>query len=90
MDKLKKVRDLKKMRDQANSIQKQLAEIDVMVEEGDVEVIVRADQKITSVKIAGEEQEKVVKALNKALKKAQDKAAKRMQGMMGDLSSMFG
>jgi DNA-binding protein YbaB len=89
-DKVRQARELKRMRDQAKAIQRDLAQIGVVVEKGDTKVRVSADQKVRSIEINGVEQKNLVGLLNKALDKAQKKAARRMQGMMGDLSGLLG
>jgi DNA-binding protein YbaB len=89
-DRLSRLRDLKKIRDQAKALQRELATIDVAVEEGEIKVVVRGDQKIKTIIMEGEEKPKLVEVINKAIKKAQEKAATRMEGMMGDLSGFLG
>lgn len=81
LDKLKALGDLKKLRGQAMAMQKKLAEIEVEVEKGGVSVVVSGDQKIKSLKVEGEEKENVREAINDALKKAQERAAREMGGM---------
>lgn len=81
LDKLKALGDLKKLRGQAMAMQKKLAEIEVEVEKGEVSVVVSGDQKIKSLKVQGEEKENVREAINDALKKAQERAAREMGGM---------
>jgi DNA-binding protein YbaB len=89
-DRLSRLRDLKRIRDQAKALQRELAAIDVAVEEGGIKVVVRGDQKVKTIIMDGEEKPKLVEAINKAIKRAQDKAATRMEGMMGDLSGFLG
>lgn len=88
-DRFKQLGDLKRMRDQARTIQRELAQIEVMVEKDEMAVRVSGDQKLKSLIVNGEEQKKLVEVINQALKKAQEKAAHRMQGMMGDLSGLL-
>jgi len=88
-DKAKQLGELKKMRDQAVKIQKQLAEEEVEIEEDGIKVIVSGDQKIQVFEIDGESEARVVNVLNKALKKSQKVAAKKMQEMSGGLSGLL-
>lgn len=85
LDKLKALGDLKKLRDQAAVIQKRLAGIEVEVEREGVLVVVSGDQKIKSLKIEGEEREKVREAVNEALKKAQQRAAREVGGIFRNI-----
>lgn len=88
-DKFKQMSELKKMRDEAMELKRQLAAQEVVVEEKDIKVVVRGDQTVKNVVIQGEEQERLVDILNKAIKKSQQQAAKKLQEMGGGLSAMF-
>lgn len=88
-DKIKQVGELKKMRDEAMVIQKQLAQILTTVEQDGVKVVVSGDQKIQELTIDGAPNKKLVDALNKAMKKSQEVAAKKMQEMSGGLSGLM-
>ncbi len=88
-DKVKQMGELKKMRDQAMALQKQLAAIKTEVTEDGVTVIVTGDQKIEELIVDGSPNMRVVNALNKALKKSQELAAKKMQDMSGGLSGLL-
>ena len=85
-DKLKK---LKQMRDQALAIQRQLAEEEVVVEEDNVKVVMTGDQKMKSLKIDGEENERVLRVINQAIKEAQKIAARKVTQMGGGLSDFL-
>lgn len=89
-DKLKQLGELKKMRDQAVKIQKQLAQEQIEMNEDGVRVVISGDQKIQQLQIDGMENQKVVEVLNRALKKSQEVAAKRLQEMSGGLSGLLG
>lgn len=82
--------DIKKMRDEAMKIQKELQTIVVTATRGRVSVELTADMKVKSVVINDEEMKDAVDALNEALEKAQKKAAAKMQEMGGGLSSLLG
>lgn len=91
-DKFKQLGQLKKMRDQAMAIQRQLAEETVEVEENGIKVVMTGDQKIQRIEIEGNSQERLVEVLNKAIKKSQEVAARKLQEMggLGGLGGMLG
>jgi len=89
-DKLKQLGELKKMRDQAVSLQRQLAQEIYELEENGVRVVISGDQKIQNLEIDGVEEERIKEVVNKALKKSQEMAAKKMQEMSGGLTGMLG
>ena len=82
--------DLKKMRDQAMAIQKQLAIEEVVVEEQGVKVVMSGDQKIKQLEVQGISNEVLTGVLNKAIKKSQEIAAQKLQQMSGGLSGLLG
>ncbi len=88
-DKLNQVKELKKMRDQAMKIQKELDSVEIEVEKDGVTVKVTASQKIVSIHINGNDEKAVVKAVNEAISQSQKVAAKRMQSMMGEGGNPF-
>ena len=88
-DKIKQVGELKKMRDQAMALQKQLAQITTTVEQDGIKIVVTGDQKIQELTIDGAPNKKLVDALNKAMKKSQETAAKKMSEMSGGLSGLM-
>jgi len=88
-DKLNQVKELKKMRDQAMKIQKELDSVEIEVEKDGVTVKVTASQKIVSININGNDEKSVVKAVNEAISQSQKVAAKRMQSMMGEGGNPF-
>lgn len=85
-----KLGDLKKLRDQAVAIQKQLQQEVVTIEEGDIRVVISGDQQIREFTVSGITSEDAVKVLNKAIKESQKVAAKKLQEMGGGLSGMLG
>lgn len=87
---LKNLGDLKKMRDQAMAIQKQLAQEKIELNEDGVRVVISGDQKILEFEIQGISNEKVKEILNKAIKESQELAAKKLQSMSGGLSGLLG
>ena len=78
------------MRQQAKDLQKELEQITETLSAGDVEVKVTGDQKLAYMKVDGEEWQDVVDVINKAMKKVQKKAAKKMLEMGGGLSGLLG
>ena len=84
------VSQLKKIRDQAVQMQKQLqAEVNE-VEENGIRVVMTGDQKVETVTIDGKYEERLVKILNDAIKKSQQVAAKKLQEMSGGLKGLLG
>jgi len=89
-DKFKQIGELKKMRDEALRIQRELAAEKIEIEEENIKVIVSGDQKIQSLEIQGEAQPRLIEVLNKVLKRSQEVAAKKVQQMSGGLSGLLG
>ena len=89
-DKMKQLGKLNKMRQQAKDLQKELEQITETLSAGDIEVKVTGDQKLAYMKVDGEERQDIVDAINKAMKKVQKKAAKKMLEMGGGLSGLLG
>lgn len=87
---LGQIGDLKKMRDQAMAIQKQLAAEEVVVDEQGVRVVMSGDQKIKELSVQGISNQVLVDVLNKAIKKSQEIAAHKLQQMSGGLSGLLG
>ena len=85
-----KLKQLKQMRDQAMAIQKQLAAEEIVVERGDVRIVISGDQKVKELTVRGIGSDEVVNALNDAIKQSQQLAAKKLQEMSGGLSGMLG
>jgi len=90
LDKFKQLSELKKLRSQALEMQRELAAELIEVEEGDIRVVVTGDQKIQSIKISNEEQKRLADVLNKAIQKAQQKAAAKLSQMSGGLTGLLG
>jgi len=89
-DKFQQLRELKKMRDEAMRIQKALAQEEVVVEESGIKVVMSGDQKVKEIKIDGEENPELIDVLNKAIKRSQEVAAKKLQEMGGGLTGLLG
>lgn len=82
--------DLRKMRDQAMQIQRQLAAEEVVVEEQGVRVVMTGDQKIKELTVTGVANQILVDVLNKAIRRSQEIAAKKLQAMSGGLGGLLG
>ena len=90
MNPLGKLGDLKKLRDQAVAIQKQLKNQTVTIDEGDVHVVITGDQQIQEFTVSGVSSPQAIAALNKAIKESQKMAAQKLQEMSGGLGGMLG
>lgn len=84
------VGQLKKIRDQAVQMQKQLQAEVIEVEENGIRVVMTGDQKVETVTIDGKYEERLVRVLNDAIKKSQQVAAKKLQEMSGGLKGLLG
>ena len=84
------ISDLKKMRDQAMAIQRELQKEEVFVDKHGVKVKISGDQKIISIQSNGKSDDDIKDAVNEAIKKSQEVAAKKLQQMGGGLGGLFG
>ncbi|MBI2010014.1 MAG: YbaB/EbfC family nucleoid-associated protein [Candidatus Chisholmbacteria bacterium] len=84
-----KLKQLKQMRDQALKIQQQLQAEEIVVERGNVRVVISGDQKIKELSVGGISSDEVINALNDAIKQSQQLAAKKLQEMSGGLTGMM-
>lgn len=82
--------DLKKMRDQAMEIQKELAQEEVEVEKNGVRVVITGDQKIKEFWSNGKSDSDIKEAINEAIKKSQEVAARKLSQMGGGLGGLLG
>lgn len=82
--------ELKKMRDQAMAIQKALQQEELEIEKSGVVVLITGDQKIKSIESNGRADEDIKDAVNEAIKKSQEVAAKKLQQMGGGLGGLLG
>lgn len=87
---LKGLGDLKAMRDQAMAIQKQLQGELIEVEKNNIRILISGDQKVQSIKKNEEEDSQMVEAVNEAIKKSQEVAAKKLSEMSGGLGGLLG
>jgi len=82
--------DLKKMRDQAMQIQKQLQGEQVIIDKNGVHIVISGDQKIQSLESNGRSDNDIKEAVNEAIKKSQEVAAKSLSSMSGGLKGLLG
>lgn len=87
---LQKIGELKKMRDQAMAIQKELQAEKIAVEKNGIEILISGDQKIESLTSNGRSDEDIKEAVNEAIKKAQEAAARKLAQMGGGLGGLLG
>jgi DNA-binding protein YbaB len=70
-------------------MQKALAAEAIEINENGVKLIITGDMKVREMTIDGAANQRVLDAVNKGLKKAQEMAAKKMQEMSGGLGGMM-
>lgn len=87
---LQQLGDLKKMRDQAMQLQKQLAAEEVSIQKNGVDIVINGNQKIQSFKSNGRSDENIKEAINEAIKKSQEVAAKKLSSLGGGLKGLLG
>ncbi len=75
--------DKAKLMAQAFKLKKALESEITEVEDGGIVIKVSGDQKVKYLSINGEENKLLVEVINKAMKKSQETAAKKMQEMGG-------
>ncbi|MBT4385004.1 YbaB/EbfC family nucleoid-associated protein [Candidatus Peregrinibacteria bacterium] len=86
-------KDLYKLQKQAKKIKEELKNLHIEADSNGVTITINGEQEVLGVKISDEAmtqgkeelQKNLVAAFNKAIKKAQEVAAERMRGMMGDM-----
>ena len=79
------IAEIKKMRDQAMTIQRQLQAKVLDINKNGVYVRISGDQKVIDIKTNGKSDNDVKEAVNEAIKKSQEVAAKELQSMSGGL-----
>ncbi len=82
--------ELKKMRDQAMAIQRQLQAEIINIDKHGVHVRISGDQKIQEIVSNGRSDDDIKDAVNEAIKKSQEVAAKKLQSMSGGLGGLLG
>ncbi len=87
------ISEIKKMRDQAMAMQRLLQQKVIDVNKHGVFVRISGDQKIVEIKTNGKSDDDIRDAVNEAVKKSQEVAAKELQSMtggVGGLGSLLG
>lgn len=82
--------DLKKMRDQAMEIQKQLQSEIIEVEKNGIRIVITGDQKIKEILTNSKTDDEIKEAINEAIKKSQEIAARKLSQMSGGLGGLLG
>lgn len=82
--------EIKKMRDQAMAIQRELQTEIVEVNKRGVYVKISGDQKIIEIKSNEKSDDDIREAVNEAVKKSQEVAAKKLQSMTGGMGGLGG
>ncbi|MBI4089154.1 MAG: YbaB/EbfC family nucleoid-associated protein [Candidatus Levybacteria bacterium] len=86
----KQIGEIKKMRDQAMQIQRELQGEEVIVDKNGVHIVISGDQKIKTLESNGHSDDDVREAINEAIKKSQEVAARKLSQMRGGLSGLLG
>lgn len=87
---LSQLGELKRMRDQAMQIQRQLQAEEVIVEKNGVKIVITGDQKLKEIETNGRSDNDIKEAVNEAVHKSQEIAAKKLSEMQGGLSGLLG
>ena len=82
--------ELKKMRDQAMQIQRLLSAEEVSIDKNGVQITISGDQKIKEIKTNDRSDNDIKEAVNEAVKKSQEVAAKKLSQMQGGLGGLLG
>ncbi len=82
--------DMNQLRKQAMQMQQALADETIVIEEGDIRVVITGDQRIIEFTVQGISSDAAVNALNKAIKQSQELAAAKLQEMTGGLGGLMG
>ena len=82
--------ELKKMRDQAMQIQRQLQAEEIRVSKNGVDIVITGDQKLKEIHTNNRSDKDILEAVNEAVKKSQEVAAKKLQQMSGGLGGLLG
>ncbi len=82
--------ELKKMRDQAMQIQKELQGEILNVEKNGVEITISGDQRVQEIKTNERSDNDIKEAVNEAIKKSQEVAARKLASMQGGLGGLLG
>ena len=78
------------MRDQAIQIQRELQGEEVNVSKNGVDIVITGDQRIKDLNTNGKSDNDIKDAINEAIKKSQEIAAKKLSQMGGGLQGLLG
>ena len=90
MNPFQQLKDIKKMRDQAIQIQRELQGEEVNVSKNGVDIVITGDQRIKDLNTNGKSDNDIKDAINEAIKKSQEIAAKKLSQMGGGLQGLLG
>jgi len=82
--------DINQLRKQAKQMQQDLAAEQIVIEEGDIRIVITGDQRVVELSVQGISSPDVIDVLNRAIKKSQEMAAQKLQQMTGGLGGMLG
>ena len=82
---LKGLGDLNQLRKQALQMQHVLAQEEIVVDKNGVHIVMTGDQKIKEFTVDGASEKRIGQAVEEALKKVQQIAAKAMMNMRGEM-----
>lgn len=85
-----KIGQLNEMRKQAMEIQKQLQAEKLIIEKNGVTIEITGDQKIQNLSSNGRSDNDIKDAVNEAIKKSQEVAARKLSQMGGGLGGLLG
>lgn len=90
MNPFQQLGELKKMRDQAMQIQRELSLVEMTVEKNGVVIVIDGAQNVKSIQVNNRSNDDVREAINEAIKKSQQEAAKKLASMQGGLAGLLG
>jgi len=85
----KQIGEIKKMRDSAMQIQRELQSEEVVIDKNGVHILITGDQKIKTLESNGRSDDDIKDAINEAIKKSQELAAKKLSQMSGGLGGLL-
>jgi DNA-binding protein YbaB len=86
----KQLGDLNQMRQQAMKMQQELAAETIIVEKGDIHIEISGDQKVKTISVGGVPDNIMLDAVNEAIRKSQELAARKLQQISGGLGGLIG
>lgn len=81
--------ELKKMRDQAMQIQRELSLVEMTVEKNGVVIVIDGAQNVKAIETNNMSDSDIREAVNEAIKKSQQEAAKKLSQMQGGLAGLL-